>query len=264
MSRELIRDKDGVAVYRVRTKQDSRILKKFRRGVDLWEIRFYEVLRECGVPTIRVLEQTKNSLLLEDLDASPVWRLGRIEDMKSPQVARAIAQWYRALHAAGRRYPRLHELPAWTDVLTEANLRVLEKTFPGGDFWPKLFANYDVFWRRLNALPQTLTYNDFYWTNLAVARDGSAALMFDYNCASRGYAYGDVRNVTWSLSESAGQAFLEAYGEINPAEREMDPLADNLAGLWNGLQRKKFPQWAQPLPAKLEDGTLLRRLEAIL
>jgi hypothetical protein len=261
---ELIHEKDGVAVWRARSRQQSYILKTFERVEDRREIRFYEILRECGVPTIRVLARTEDALLLEDLKCYPVWRLGRAVDMDSPQVARALAAWYRALHAAGRRFPALHELPADTDALTEDNLGVLSGIFPDETFWPRLLAGYDKFRQRLDALPKTLTYNDFYWTNLAVARDGSAALLFDYNCAGRDYAYGDVRNVTSSLSESAGRAFLAAYGEINPAERAMDAVAADLFSLWDAVRRKRSPQWIEDLLARLADGTLLRNLEAIL
>ena len=35
--------------------------------------------------------------------------------------------------------------------------------------------------KRMDAAPRTLAYNDFYYTNLAVKKDASEALMFDYN-----------------------------------------------------------------------------------
>ena len=38
----------------------------------------------------------------------------------------------------------------------------------------------------------TLTYNDFYYTNLAVLKDGTSAIMFDYNLLGKGYAYADT------------------------------------------------------------------------
>ena len=37
---------------------------------------------------------------------------------------------------------------------------------------------------------RTLTYNDFYYTNMMVAKDKSSALMFDYNLLGKGYVYG--------------------------------------------------------------------------
>ena len=258
--RVLLREKDGVAVYRTK----KGILKVFRQKEHRREIRFYEILQARGVPTLQVLARKRNALLLEDLERSPAWRLGRAEDMDDPAIARAIAAWYRALHAAGREYPALRELPGETDVLTEENLRALAERFPCEAFWPTLLANYAAFWARLQALPQTLTYNDFYWSNLAVARDGTAALMFDYNLAGRGTAYGDVRNVTFSLSEAAAEAFREAYGPVCPAEQRADAVAGVLVALWTAAQRKQFPQWGEALLAELADGTLLQALEALL
>jgi len=226
------------------------------------EILFYDILKQCGVPTLRVLARTEQSLLLEDLETSPVWRLGQPDDMDSPQAARAIAGWYRKLHAAD--YPARHELPGETDTLTEENLRALAQLYPNEDFWPHLFANYNMLRARLQALPQTLVYSDFYWTNLAVARDGIAALMFDYNMAGRGYAYSDVRNVASSLGERAARAFREAYGAVHSAEQAADKVASVLCTLWLASRRENFPQWAQGSLIALRDGSLLRDLKAFL
>jgi len=258
-----LREKDGIAVYRT----DEGVLKVFEHEEHRREIKFYGILQRCGVPTLRVLTQTEDSLLLEDLAHSTQWRLGQAQDLDNPEIARAIAAWYRLLHKAGREYSALHALhalPAETDVLTLTNLRMLAEKFPCETFWQALFAHYDVFRAKLAALSQTLTYNDFYYTNLAVARDNSAALMFDYNLAGRGYAYGDVRNVCWSLSPRAAEAFREAYGTINLTEQSMDVLACNVVGLWTAAQRERFPAWAEPMRESLANGTLLRALEGLL
>jgi len=259
-TKELIRKKDGVALYRT----GEGVLKVFKCAGHRREIRFYDILAQCGVPTLQVLKRTKKSLLLEDLEISPTWRLAQPEDMDSPEVARAIAGWYLKLHAAGRNFHALHELPGEAEVLTEKNLHVLSKLYPNDAFWPYLFANLEEFWALLQALPQTLAYSDFYWTNLAVAHDGASALMFDYNMAGRGHAYSDVRNVTSSLSERAAQAFREAYGAVNPEEQAADKVAAVLCALWTASRRKTFPKWAENSLNALQDGSLLRDLKRLL
>jgi len=257
---EKLSDKDGVVVYRT----TAGVLKVFANETGQQEMRFYDILREYGVPTLRVLARTESSLLLEDLAISLEWRLGRPEDMDDPTLARGIAAWYSTLHTAGRRYPGLYDLPAETDKLAEANMRLLAKAFPCKAFWPKLLANYDKLRQTLDALPQTLVYNDFYCSNLAVARNSVAALMFDYNMAGRGYAYGDLRNVTYSLSERAARAFREVYGEVDPREQAVDAVACDLIALWNAAQRTALPRWAEPILGRLRDGTLLRNLEEFI
>jgi len=184
--------------------------------------------------------------------------------MDDPNVARAIAAWYKLLHKVGREFAALHTLTAETDVFTLTNLRVLAEKFPSATFWPVLFTHYDTIWAKIAALPQTLAYNDFYHTNLAVARDGAAALMFDYNLAGRGYAYGDVRNVCSSLSPRAQAAFRAAYGATNLAEQTVDSLICDLVGLWTAAQRERFPAWAEPMRERLKNGALLRALEDLL
>jgi len=259
---EKIQEKNGAAVYRVRTVQGCRILKVFEH--DPREILFYDMLRACGVPTVPVLAQTDRALLLEDLVGSPDWRLGQTEDLRNPRIAQTIAAWYSQLHEAGRTRLLLDELPNVTKLPNQANLQALAKQFPNDAFWPLLFAYERPLRQQLDALPRTLVYNDFYWTNLAVSRDGEAAMLFDYNHAGRGYAYSDVRNVVSSLSEEAACAFLDAYGPVNQDECTFDRLAADIIALWNASRKGRFPQWAQSSRTRLMDGTLLRNLHCIM
>lgn len=47
--------------------------------------------------------------------------------------------------------------------------------------WQAIAERYGAIRSRIDALPRTLTYNDFYWTNLIVSIDRERAFMFDYN-----------------------------------------------------------------------------------
>ena len=111
---------------------------------------------------------------------------------------------------------------------------------------------------------KTLVYNDFYYTNFALARDGSHALMFDYNLLGSGYAYADVRNVCSSLSVQAGKTFLAEYGAVNPQEKRLDAVLSPLVTLHYACARESLPQWAKPSLAQLSDGTLEQGLIALL
>jgi hypothetical protein len=81
------------------------------------------------------------------------------------------------------------------------------------------------------SLSRTLTYNDFYYTNLAVRKDGTAALMFDYNLLGKGYVYSDIRNVCSSLGDEAQAAFLAEYGEVDRCEITIDDVVSPIAAL---------------------------------
>lgn len=114
-------------------------------------------------------------------------------------------------------------------------------------------------------LLRTLTYNDFYFTNLVVARDGSTALIFDYNMLGKGYVYSDIRNVCGHLgNEEARAAFLSAYGGYN----ENEVIVDNVVNLINGLHiaclRKNFPDWVNELLDMVRDGKLSEAVEKLL
>ena len=90
---------------------------------------------------------------------------------------------------------------------------------------------------------------------MAVARDRSAACMFDYNLPGKGFASSDLSNVTSSLSKEAGEAFLRAYDRpIDPAERALNDVMSVLVGLIFACQREHFPSWGNACLAELQNG----------
>jgi len=102
-------------------------------------------------------------------------------------------------------------------------------------------------------------------TNLAVARDRSRALVFDYNFFYKSYVYSDIRNVCLSLgSEEAKAAFLSAYGGFDEREVVVDNVACELSALIIACQRKVFPNWANGGLEKVKDGRLLASVEKLL
>ena len=110
--------------------------------------------------------------------------------------------------------------------------------------WKLINDNFDVIVSKIRCLPRVLTYNDFYYTNLIVAKDKTSAFMFDYNLLGKGYVYSDIRNVCYSLGENAKKAFLEAYGEFDKKEIIVDDVASVFVTLYHACKRKNFPSWA--------------------
>lgn len=248
-SLELIRSKDGVTVGRVEHKKQSYILKCFEREEFKREIENYNILSSLQIPTIKVLATTDSAILMEDITASPVYRLGEERDLSDVEVARGVARWYKQLHRNGYTYVANHGEMLYdeADYFTRENIEYIREKTKTEELpaWNHLLKNFDTIKNKLSRTKRTLTYNDFYYTNLIVAKDKSSAFMFDYNLLGKGYAYADLRNVISSLSQEAAEAFLEEYGEYDQTEKELDDVVSMVVTLYLACQREEFPEWAQ-------------------
>lgn len=247
----LLQDKDGITVARVTSGENNYVVKYFRKEEYKREIKNYHLLSSMCVPTIRVIDTTENALLLEDIDRSPVYRLAVLEDMSDSETARCLAVWYKQLHSKGYDYVGTYRRAMYdeSDLFTLENIAYIKEKTGTQDVaaWTWLEQHFALIDGLLRKVRRTLTYNDFYYTNMVVAKDKTSALMFDYNLLGKGYAYADLRNVVSSLSVDAGKAFLEEYGEFDPAEKVLDDVVSVITTLYMACHREKFPWWAQEL-----------------
>ncbi len=257
-----IRSKDGVHVYRCVCDGAAAVVKHFERQEHRREIVNYRVLTRLGVPTVRPLALGHSTIVLEDLNDT--------------DVARALAHWYFALHESGPAAPELDGMYFEYDALTEANLSVLCERLPEGSAVFRLLARrLERLGELLSSVPLTLTYNDFFWTNLAVRRDKRAALMFDYNLLGKGFRSSDLRNLG-SFSPTAHAAVLEEYDRLFAAhhgrvrvdecrvEAELDEVLAPVASLIVAYGRSELPSWARPAIREAADGTLLNKAKRLL
>lgn len=262
----LIRAKAGISLYRIKSEGKSHVLKVFGKQEDAREIENYRILSSLGILTLPLLGAAQNAILLPDVEASGEYRLGMENDLSDSQVARAIAKWYRELHTKGRTFLSDNRIPMYdeSELITLTNLElVAEKTdTKEGDLWRLIREHFTMIRNRIDALPRTLTYNDFYWTNLIVSKDRKKAFMFDYNLLGKGIAYGDIRNVTSSLSHEAAEAFLEEYGnDIAEEQIKADAFMAPLVTLFLAYEQEDFPSWANTSLMKLKNGDILRYLK---
>ena len=245
---ELIQNKDGVIVAGIQIDTISYILKYFQNEDYKREIGNYKFLQSLNIPTVNVIGVTDSAILMEDISQSDTFRLGIKEDLNDVVIALKIAEWYKLLHTGSKDFVLEHstELYDETDFITLENIEFIkEKTGTQNLLvWKLINDNFDVIVSKIKSLPRVLTYNDFYYTNLVVAKDKSSAFMFDYNLLGKGYVYSDIRNVCSSLDEDAKKAFLKTYGEFDENEIIVDDVASELITLYHACQRKNFPTWA--------------------
>ena len=252
----------------------SYVVKCFSSVADANEISAYRLLQELGVPTLPVHGSSDTALALEDLNASSEWRLATEQDVLDAETGRVVAAWYRSFHKAGRRLlsgsdPIPGFLEREADHLSAASImetgsRLGLETNP---VWRVAAESVDALRSAMAAMPETLNYNDFYWTNLALSRDGRRqleAIVFDYHLLGIGPAYSDCRNVVGSLGPDAASAFWEVYGPVDEREAILDEPMSVLYGLWAAAQRSRLPSWAEELVARAQGGQLEASLRSAL
>lgn len=240
----IIQSKDGVIVARVQVNATSYIIKYFQKDEHKREIKNYKILKSLSIPTINLLGSTDSSILMEDISQSDIFRLAAKEDLDDVVVASQIAEWYKLLHTSSKNFDT--EIYDETDLITKENIEFIKKKTGTQSLpiWKIIDDNFDIIISKIKALPRVLTYNDFYYTNLIIAKDKSSAFMFDYNLLGKGYVYSDIRNVCSSLGENAQKAFIETYGEFDKSEIIVDDVTSVLVTLYYACQRKTFPSWA--------------------
>lgn len=97
---------------------------------------------------------------------------------------------------------------------------------------------------------------------MIVSKTGEYAFMFDYNLLGKGIAYGDIRNVTNSLSHEAAEAFIQEYDDdITEEQKKADAFLAPLVNLVNACRRDTFPSWAKDSLKELKNGDILRHLK---
>ena len=241
---DLIQNKDGVIIARVQNDKKSYIIKYFQNEDFKREIKNYQLLYDLSIPTVKVFGFTDSAILMEDISQSDIFRLATKEDLDDVVVASKIAEWYKLLHTSVKNFDT--KIYDETDLITRENIEFIKgKTSTQNlPIWKIIDDNFDTIISKIKALPRVLTYNDFYYTNLIVAKDKSSAFMFDYNLLGKGYVYSDIRNVCSSLGENTKKAFVETYGEFNKSEIIVDNVASVLVTLYHASQRKTFPSWA--------------------
>jgi hypothetical protein len=246
------------------------ILKWFTEEETATEVSAYALLARCCVPMLPLLGHTERALLLEDLTSSVNWRFAQDQDMEDAAVGAAVARWYRSLHAAGREIllTAPHEaafLCRETDVLDqEAMSWTGEKLGLHHQAWRLASANAGPLREAMRALPETLNYNDFHWSNLALSRhydEAPQAIVYDYHLLGIGPAYSDYRNVLTALREPAASAFRESYGLVDAREATLDAPISIIVALITAARRSVLPSWAKVCVQAVVDGSFERDLE---
>jgi len=254
------------------------VVKYFKNEDDRREILNYKILKRYDIPTIKPYEFGNATLVIEDITASEIWRLGIADDLNDSDVALALAKWYFTFHENGVGVSELKDLYFEYDKITEDNLKQLIVKLPEAEeVFRFLLSNLSTINNLIYQPSFTLTYNDFYWTNFIVRKDKKEAMMFDYNILGRGYRFSDFRNVCSSLSDDSAKVFIEEYNRLyldkhgksrTDEEKAEERIDDVMAPVYTlivaCLERDVFPEWAEYERNEAINGNLLSKAKQLL
>ncbi len=261
-----LRSKDGVHLYNIQSSNKRFVLKYFENIEFRREIKNYLILQDLDVLTIPLIAYTDEAILMEDISFSDDMRLAVKEDMDNPNICASLGKWYRNLHDKGKEYIKINgdEIYMETDCITYENIQMIkQKTNTADNFvWKVIEEKLDYLKELIDKTEKTLTYNDFYYTNMAVSKE-HGAFMFDYNLLGKGYVASDIKNVTLQLGEEAKKAFLESYGKCDEKEILMHGVAGSLVGLCFACQRETFPKWGYEELESINNGTLMKNINKL-
>lgn len=263
---EFIRNKDGVHTYVVSENEKHYFLKYFEKLEYRREITNYKILRDLNIPTISLVGFTDSSLLLEDINYSK-YRLCTEEDLQNNLIIKLISKWYKKLHINGHNYSHKNNLYSELDLFSRENLKFLldNNDIKQTPILEVIYKKYEFFKNHINSLETTLTYNDFHYSNIAVARDMSSVIIFDYNFLGRGCISSDISNVLWQLKNNELKCiFLDEYGEINQSERAIIDIVNPIIGLFIAFQKINFPSWGNQLIETLRSDNYYKMVNDFL
>ena len=219
-SYQVIQEKDTIEVSRIFCKNESYVLKLFHSKKYIKELYYYDILQKLDIPTLKIISRTNCSFLLEDIENSD-YRLCTIEDYKNPQYVQEIAKWFKILHNNGKNADFSlfgNDLADFTKerlLFIKSNFDVNNSTI---DFY---ISNYEKIMEVINTFPLTILHNDCGYNNSVIKKDGSEAIMFDYNYTVCGNAYSEIREFILNFDNEMKDLFLFEYGEVNKREKKL-------------------------------------------
>lgn len=259
-----IQNKDGIFVYRLSDGNKTAIIKYFEKEEFKRELICYQKLKDAHMQTIPLIGQTDNAIIMEDLSNSYKYRLANEEDLLEQSIIEALALWYKKLHSIKLTDEEKNNFYSEFKLLTKDNIEKIKKFDPENDAFSFFMTNEKYLVKQYYNYPICLNYNDFYYTNMIVAKDKSTALMFDYNLMGVGHSYNDLQNVLCQLNETMKKVFLEVYGDYNKGEELVNSWSSHLVTLIKASQRNNFPFWAENSFNLLKDGSILKSMKESL
>lgn len=254
-------------MYRFSYHEFNYVIKYFEKEEFRREIVNYQLLTKLNIPTIKLYHFNNSSIILEDINESKQYRLGKKEDLSNPKVALGLIKWYKIFHEQSSLYLNKHpkllnHLYNEYEFITKEVIQdiILKSDSNGYSYWNEFLNEFDKIQSIIKKHTICLTYNDFYYTNFIVSKDEEEVIMYDYNLLGKGFKYSDIRNVSVSLEGIAKETFLKHYTEYDPIEKVIDEVFSPLYSLYEAYRQEKFPNWAIDELDEIHNGQMKKHI----
>ncbi len=262
---EILSNKNGKLVVRL---SDLGYVFKMFFSLYSREIDIYRLFNRLGVKTARVIEFKENSILLEDIKESDYYHMATEEDLKNPQVVRALAKWYQNIQKQGYDYFINNDADFHSEIdeLTKKDFFALREhtEYDDGEFWRKLKEILPLV-KAYTKENRTFTYNEFNLNDLVVSNDYNDAYMLDYSYLGWGLPYFDYRDLASNeLIKPEDIEVLANYLDVNVLDQQIDSVFNPIISLLHAYHSIDLPEWANEYYMSLRSGEVKESLEELI
>jgi|GEM_PF-3669061 len=263
----LVQDKHGVQVYKGKQEGKNVYIKHFRQGVNVGEIKCYEVLSNNGIIVIPFKRLSQDTILFRDMEVHSKYRLGEEEDFFNLKVITSIARWFKHLHTLStKKQDEFTFLESERVQFSTKELDSLILKYNDSEVLHRIKENIIVMNHYLLNCELVLIHDDFYYKNFFV-NDLSEVMLFDFNYMKLGLASQElslIRRNLRSASTESEEHFVSEYGEYNKLEYQVYELYRHINCLYVAHSMDKFPSWADESKQFLLSGKITELTKSVL
>jgi hypothetical protein len=257
---DVIKIKDDICLLRLENSEVSYIVCYCDNGgIDSFVHNWLNLV-SFGLETGIVAHSSK-VIVYKDYALSGFHRIATKEDCNSEMLARALARWYKKLHAV-----RTDNLEKYSDYfcLARINKMVGKFSLKSNPFIRYIISNFDNIKLKLDRLESCAVCGRFSLENVVVSKTNDDLFIVGSEFLCNGFSYIDIDYALSILDENLHDVFKEEYGGVNDDEIVVYDVVGCIVSLCFASECKSFPTWAKKYLNLVNSEKLLERARVLV